>query len=193
MIVYGGKSYLHVSNELHVLDRVRYLTLEPNYKEADDKKKNLAAEAKKLNDVRKALEEQLDKLIEQKKSKSLPGLEKLIEEKRAQIKSQEKLLSEKESQITATRKIIVKIISDIKSCLLWRVPCNQSDSLILAGDTLFAGGDNEIVAYAANDGKKVWSAPVNGAAMGIAVAHGRLLVSTNKGTIHCFGAKWKNS
>ena len=82
-----------------------------------------------------------------------------------------------------------KIEAEIRKCLLWREPCNQQHALILAGDILFAGGNNEVVAYAASDGKRVWSAPVNGDAMGIAVAHGRLLVSTDKGTIHCFGAK----
>jgi outer membrane protein assembly factor BamB len=60
---------------------------------------------------------------------------------------------------------------------------------MLAGDTLFAGGNNEIAAYSAANGKKTWSASVNGAALGIAVAHGRLLVSTAKGTIHCFMSK----
>ena len=82
-----------------------------------------------------------------------------------------------------------KTETDIRKCLLWRKPCNQQYALVLAGDTLFAGGENEVVAYSAKDGKRSWSSPVNGKAMGIAVAHGRLLVSTDKGTIHCFGAK----
>lgn len=153
MIVHGGKSYLHVSNELHVLDRVRYLTLEPNYKD--------------VADAREKLGKQLSQLRKQKSPKAANVQEQLI---------------------AATRDLD-KIRNDIKSCVLWRVQCNQSHSLILSGDTLFAGAKNEIVAYAASDGKRVWSAPVNGAAMGIAVAHGRLLVSTDKGTIYCFGAK----
>ena len=82
-----------------------------------------------------------------------------------------------------------KILTDIRKCVLWEEDCDQHYALILAGDTLFAGGNNEVVAYSAKDGKRVWRTPVNGAAMGIAVAHGRLLVSTDKGTIYCFGAK----
>ena len=77
----------------------------------------------------------------------------------------------------------------VKDCILWRAPCSQNLALILAGNTLFAGGNKEVVAYNTKDGKKTWSAPVNGEARGIAVAHGQLLVSTDKGTIHCFGTK----
>jgi outer membrane protein assembly factor BamB len=60
--------------------------------------------------------------------------------------------------------------------------------LILAGETLFAGGDDLVVAFDAATGTKRWSAPVTGKAHGLAVAHGRLFVSTDRGTIHCFRA-----
>ena len=94
-----------------------------------------------------------------------------------------------EDQITASDGRLNEIKTLIKDCVLWRTPCKQPYALILAGDTLFAGGNNEIVAYSASDGKRAWSAQVNGAAMGIAIAHGRLLVSTDQGTIHCFTSK----
>ena len=97
--------------------------------------------------------------------------------------------AKKSPELPNAEQRLVKILADIRKCVLWRVPCKQPYALILAGDILFSGGNNEVVAYAASDGKRVWSAPVNGDAMGIAVAHGRLLVSTDKGTIHCFGAK----
>jgi outer membrane protein assembly factor BamB len=69
------------------------------------------------------------------------------------------------------------------------VDCAQPHSLILAGNTLFAGGNDEVAAYSTIDRKQIWTAKVNGAALGLAVAHGRLLVSTDKGAIHCFTAK----
>ena len=93
------------------------------------------------------------------------------------------------SQIKACDKRESEIKVAVKDCVLWRAPCSQNLALILAGDTFFAGGIKEVVAYNAKDGKKTWSAPVNGEARGIAVAHGQLLVSTDKGTIHCFGTK----
>jgi outer membrane protein assembly factor BamB len=58
--------------------------------------------------------------------------------------------------------------------------------LILAGETLFAGGDDRVAAFDATTGKMRWSARVTGKAHGLAVAHGRLFVSTDRGTIHCF-------
>ena len=75
------------------------------------------------------------------------------------------------------------------ACVHWTEKCKQTQSLILTGNALFAGGVNELAAYSEYDGKNIWAAPVNGAAHGIAVAHGRVLVSTDKGTLHCFTAK----
>jgi outer membrane protein assembly factor BamB len=119
-------------------------------------------------------------------AKKTDGLKKERDQLKAK-KSPE--LPNAEQRYIASSKVLEKIRADARKCVLWRTPCKQPYALILAGDTLFAGGENEVVAYSASDGKKTWSAQVNGAAMGIAVAHGRLLVSTDKGTIHCFGAK----
>lgn len=94
-----------------------------------------------------------------------------------------------QEQLIAAGRRLDEISAGMKSCVLWRVDCAQPHALVLAGETLFAGGNDEVVAYRVGDGKQTWSAPVKGAALGIAVAHGRLLVSTDKGTIHCFTAK----
>ncbi|MBM4089063.1 MAG: hypothetical protein FJ276_06450, partial [Planctomycetes bacterium] len=74
----------------------------------------------------------------------------------------------------------------MKACWLWRTPCLQHESLILAGDKLFAGGDERVAAFDANQGNEIWSAPVRGRACGLACAQGRLLVSTDLGSICCF-------
>jgi outer membrane protein assembly factor BamB len=58
--------------------------------------------------------------------------------------------------------------------------------LILAGDMLFAGGDDLIAAYSISDGTRLWQASVAGKAHGLVVANGRLFVSTDKGKIYCF-------
>lgn len=61
------------------------------------------------------------------------------------------------------------------------------DAMILAGGTLYAGGDGRILAIDASAGNVLWEAPVVGFARGLAVAGGRLFVSTTTGAIHCFG------
>lgn len=70
---------------------------------------------------------------------------------------------------------------------IWSVPCSYKSALILAGDTLFAGGEDEVAAISTSDGSVLWSAPVHGRVQGLAVANASLFVSTNTGTIHCFG------
>ena len=69
------------------------------------------------------------------------------------------------------------------------VNCPLAYELILAGETIFLGGDSIVCAISARDGKQLWKAPVNGKARGLAVAGGRLYVSTDKGKIHCFTAR----
>ena len=153
MIVADGKSYLHANGELSVLDRMRYIKLERDYK------------------AQAAKREQLGKTLAQLRKQESPEAPKVQQE------------------LIASGQALDEIQKGIDNCVLWKTPCNQSYAIILSGNMLFAGGDSEIVAYSANDGNKAWSAPVNGRALGIAVAHGRLLVSTDKGTIHCFKSK----
>ncbi|HUS48442.1 MAG TPA: PQQ-binding-like beta-propeller repeat protein [Phycisphaerae bacterium] len=69
----------------------------------------------------------------------------------------------------------------------WQVNLPAVYSLAIAGETLFVGGEGSVTAYEAKTGKEVWKAEVSGKAHGLAVAGGKLLVSTNDGTIHCFG------
>ena len=65
--------------------------------------------------------------------------------------------------------------------------CDEPLDVILAGDAIIAGGEDHIAAYAAKDGAKLWTAPVDGRAYGLAADDGRLYVSTDTGAIHCFG------
>jgi len=58
--------------------------------------------------------------------------------------------------------------------------------LILAGQTLFAGGEGQVVAHDLRTGNELWKASVAGRAYGLAVSDGKLLVSTDLGRIVCF-------
>lgn len=68
----------------------------------------------------------------------------------------------------------------------WSKPCEYPYTLILAGGTLFAGGRDAVAALRAKDGKLLWEGEVPGRAYGLAVAGGRLLVSTDEGAVCCF-------
>ncbi|MGB2823812.1 MAG: PQQ-binding-like beta-propeller repeat protein, partial [Phycisphaerae bacterium] len=68
----------------------------------------------------------------------------------------------------------------------WRAPFDGSDSLIMAEGMLLAGGADVVTAFEAAGGKPLWSGKVNGRARGLAVANGHVVVSTDKGGIHCF-------
>jgi len=74
----------------------------------------------------------------------------------------------------------------MKGCYLWTVECKYPYSMVMAGAVLFAGGQNEIAAFGAEDGEVVWSASVDGKAYGLSVVNGGLYVSTDEGRIHCF-------
>ncbi|MHC4403830.1 MAG: outer membrane protein assembly factor BamB family protein [Planctomycetota bacterium] len=70
--------------------------------------------------------------------------------------------------------------------LRWEVACRPSYELILAGETIFTGGENQIVAFRATDGRPLWTGKVDGKAYSLAVSDGRLFAGTDRGTIHCF-------
>jgi outer membrane protein assembly factor BamB len=73
--------------------------------------------------------------------------------------------------------------------VLWSLAgIDGSASLIVAGDTIFAGGGNTVTAVDAATQKVIWQAEVDGTPHGLAVARGRLYVSTDRGTISCYAA-----
>ena len=57
---------------------------------------------------------------------------------------------------------------------------------MLAGKTLFVGGDKVVTAYETESGKRLWSIEVDGKAYGLAAANGQVYVSTDLGSIYCF-------
>ncbi|MBN2291379.1 MAG: PQQ-binding-like beta-propeller repeat protein, partial [Pirellulales bacterium] len=70
---------------------------------------------------------------------------------------------------------------------VWSCDLAYPFALIKAGDHLFAGGDGEVAAIDAANGKLLWKHALDGRAYGLAVANGALYVSTDKGSIYCFG------
>lgn len=70
-------------------------------------------------------------------------------------------------------------------CQIWRAESSWPNCLILGGDLLVAGGQDEVAALRAVDGGVAWKHKVEGRAYGLATANGRVLVSTDEGVIHC--------
>ena len=57
---------------------------------------------------------------------------------------------------------------------------------IVAGNTIYAGGGTSVTAVDSKSQQILWKAEVDGTPYGLAVASGRLYVSTDRGTIYCF-------
>jgi len=76
---------------------------------------------------------------------------------------------------------------------IWSIPVHYGGtSLMMAGQTVVSGGkgadgDGVTVAHATAKGAS-WSAGVDGIPYGLSVAAGRLYVSTDQGTIYCYGS-----
>jgi len=95
-------------------------------------------------------------------------------------------LQGKKKKTAEDEKRLAELGGDRKPWLKWDVSCSAPYELIMAGETIFAGGENEVVAYHAADGRRLWSGPVEGKAYSLAVCDGRLLVGTDAGSIYCF-------
>ncbi len=74
-----------------------------------------------------------------------------------------------------------------KKCTQWSAPAGRVYELIKAGNTLVLGEADQVAAVDAETGRVLWREKVDGQARGLAVADGRLLVSTTTGDIVCFG------
>lgn len=125
----------------------------------------IAKQQARLQSQQKSIKEQLKKLGD--KAKEAPG-EKLKED-----------LKPIEAELAT-------LPPKMSACYLWRTAADCPHDLILAGETLFAGGDDQVTAFDTATGKSLWCTPVTGRAHGLAVANGCLFVSTDRGTIHCF-------
>ncbi len=72
--------------------------------------------------------------------------------------------------------------------VLWSTKTTDDRALLITGNAVLVGGPGRVTAYAMDDGRQLWTHDVEGDARSLALANGRLLVSTDTGAIHCFGA-----
>ena len=83
-----------------------------------------------------------------------------------------------------SRKVFAKTA---KKCQ-WMTPVAANESMIMAGDVIYAGGEGHLVALDAGSGREMWRAETGSRVRGLAVAGGRLFVSTIDGKVRCFAA-----
>ncbi|NQU23526.1 MAG: PQQ-binding-like beta-propeller repeat protein [Candidatus Nealsonbacteria bacterium] len=73
-----------------------------------------------------------------------------------------------------------------RACLLWKVPAVGSQSLAVAAGMVFVGGAGSLAAHRTDTGRPIWQTKITGTALALAIANGRLLVSTDRGELLCF-------
>lgn len=117
-------------------------------------------------------------------AKKLDLIRKRLRDAMGDGNTEEKRALKQQAEEAETR--LEAIPAELEACTLWEKPCRCPYTLILAGDTLYAGGGDEVEAYSAETGELVWSEDVPGRVYGLAVAQGALFASTDQGAIHCF-------
>lgn len=72
--------------------------------------------------------------------------------------------------------------------LKWQKQIRGTCAMILAGNVLFVSSANTILALSVDTGQELWKNSIMGKGLGLAMAHGQLIVSTDRGAMHCFSA-----
>lgn len=96
--------------------------------------------------------------------------------------------TEKKQPIAEFEQARTRAVKKQQASWRWEVDCPSPNGFIKAGDAIVLGLADEVRACATADGRLLWSVKVEGTAHGLAVAEGRLLVSTGLGHIYAFGA-----
>lgn len=92
-----------------------------------------------------------------------------------------------EQELEAAREELDRHLKEqVEPTVPWRVRTDCDAELILAGNMVIAGGKDHVCVFNRANGQMLWSTKVEGLARGLAIANGRLYVSTDKGRIYCF-------
>lgn len=94
-----------------------------------------------------------------------------------------------QTQLDGINQQIKEAEQQIAAAQTWRMRCDCAEALVLAGNTLFIGGDGQIMAFDAATGESLWTGEIQGKARGLAISDGRLFVSADTGAIYCFATE----
>jgi len=215
LIVTRDVSYMLTDTEISALDRRTYPAASRQRQELRRKRYKLTQEertikrafkplrdhAKKLRADIDDLERELEVLRKEGKTDTdeFKGLARhrdllagQLDENAAKLEALDKQKAELKKKFEALSREEKKVAALMRPTIKWRCQCDCPDSMILAGHTaegggvLFAGGTDKVVAVDAATGERLWTGKVDGKAKGLAVADGRLFVSTDRGIIYCF-------
>lgn len=180
LLVEKSTIYLLTGEKLLAADRAGYLASRKLITSLTLRLSKLGRDRGRRGRRLAAAKKERDKLTKADRNAKIPDeLAKRIASLEAQIKDIEKQIREAKAERSGAVKRRDEPIT-------WQADCACTDALILAGETLYAGGDGVVRAFEKASGKEAWSGKVTGRARGLAVAGGRLLVSTDTGRIHCF-------
>ena len=161
MVVTPDTAYILSKDGIHAIDRAEY-------PEANKRLSALRKERQELGtiltDLRGKLSEATDKAAAEGDSDS-----------------QVDKITERIDKLAAEEERLLKSLA-----CKWQYLREDLCSLVLTGDTLFAGGKDIVVAVGAETGEEMWNYTIDGLSLGIAVSDGNLFVSTDKGPIYCF-------
>lgn len=160
LVVGPDTAYMSTFDELIALDRSAFAA-------GEQARAAIDRERKKLNDRLGSLK---------KKVKEASGA--ALEEMKTEIRGIEQRLRQLDTEQKQLENAVRR----------WSQPCKHQHALILAGQTLYLGGAGSVKAVNTETGLDLWDAPVNGRACGLAVANGRLFVSTSAGQVYAFAA-----
>ena len=205
LVVTPKVSYMSTDTELSALDRTAFPPASQKRQELMRKRAGLEQKQSELKRAIAAARRKGDKPAEEsgekstktkKKRKSRRSSKKSrrkgkkkSEEPKSELGKLEQEMEALQQELEDLAKAEDRALGAIAGSKKWRLECECPDSLILAGDILYAGGLDHVIAVNAESGKKLWTGKVDGRARGLAVSDGRLFVSTDKGKIHCFAEK----
>ena len=69
----------------------------------------------------------------------------------------------------------------------WMTPLKATETMAMAGMVLYLGGEDRVIALDSANGKVLWEEKTGSRVRGLAIANGKLYVSTVDGVIRCFG------
>ena len=210
LIVTGDTAYMTSDTEMVALRRTEYAAASlrrfalrdqrpAQQRQLDSTKRqhaDLTAKVKQDRDALAAVNKQVAGARTQGKDAEVAALgvrhaalEKSLAENVVKLEDAAKALEQQEASWQAMEEEWTQADKTMTGSENWRLACTCPDALILAGSVLYAGGANQVIAVNAETGEQLWAGAVDGRARGLAVANGRLFVSTDKGLITCFAPK----
>ena len=85
-----------------------------------------------------------------------------------------------------------KFFPRLESRCKWMTPLKATEAMIMAGNTLFLGGEDRVHAIDATNGKLLWSGETGHRVRSLSAANGALYVSTIDGNIRCYRSDHKD-